>query len=78
MNSPNGKLTNDPFIDIEANFACGDNALMGQPILRMNKARRMGWKGFVDTRESLFEISEETAKIGMLPLMKVDVARLLL
>lgn len=37
----------------------------------MNKARRLGWNGFVDTMESLFEIYSEMGDLGMLPRLKV-------
>lgn len=78
MDSSGGKLTNDPFTDIEANFAFGDGALPSGMTLSMNKARRLGWTGFVDTRESLFEMYSEMVQLGMLPPMKVDRAKALL
>jgi hypothetical protein len=67
-----GKITQDPFADVEAKFTFGDAALRISPSLSMNKARRLGWIGFVDTRESLFEMYSEMAKLGMLPSMKVQ------
>ncbi|CAG9955304.1 unnamed protein product [Clonostachys rosea f. rosea IK726] len=39
--------------------------------LSMNKVRRFGFNGFVDTLESLFEMFQETAEFGALPRMKV-------
>lgn len=75
MASSGGKLTQDPFKDIEANFTFGDAALFASPTLSMNKARRLGWTGFVDTRESLFEMYSEMADLGMLPAMKVREAK---
>lgn len=72
MDESGGTLTLNPFDDVETHFEMGDKALLGLPILSMNKARRMGWTGFVDTRESLFEMYSELVKLGMLPLMKVD------
>jgi hypothetical protein len=74
MKSSGDKITQDPFTDIEVTFEFGDNILLGLPILSMNKARRMGWTGFVDPRESLFEMYSEMAKIGMIPPMKVHQA----
>lgn len=75
MDSSGGKITQDPFEDVEANFMFGDFALFIAPSLSMNKARRLGWTGFVDTRESLFEMYYEMAKLGMLPQMKVREAK---
>ena len=72
MVASGGKITQDPFADVEANFTFGDAALLISPSLSMNKARRLGWTGFVDTSESLFEMYSEMAKLGMLPHMKVQ------
>jgi len=41
----------------------------------MNKARRMGWTGFVDTMEAVFEMYKEMGDLGMVPRMKVGEAR---
>lgn len=78
MAAPGSKLTQDPFTDIEASFTFGDAALFSSPILSMNKARRLGWTGFVDTRESIFEMYSEMADLGMLPAMKVREAKALI
>lgn len=72
MKNSGGQLTDNPFADIEANFVFGDAAFVGICMLSMNKARRLGWTGFVDTIESLFEMYSEMGKLGMLPKMKVD------
>lgn len=57
MKDSGGRLTHDPFEDIEAHFTFGDGAIMGVGgLLSMNKARRLGWTGFVDTVESVFEM----------------------
>ncbi|KAK7223952.1 hypothetical protein V2G26_011955 [Clonostachys chloroleuca] len=40
--------------------------------LSMNKVRRSGFNGFVDTLESLFEMFQETVEFGALPRMKVS------
>ena len=69
-------VKHDPFEDIAGNFTFGDGAFMNIGCLGMNKARRLGWTGFVDTVESLFEMYKEmgpTEKggIGMLPAMHV-------
>jgi hypothetical protein len=57
MRESGGRLTHDPFEDIEAHFSFGDAAAMGLGgCMGMNKARRLGWTGFVDTVESVFEM----------------------
>ncbi|OKL57151.1 hypothetical protein UA08_07631 [Talaromyces atroroseus] len=68
----NGQLTDNPFDDVQENFAFGDQAFRKVPSLSMNKARRLGWTGFVDTFESLFETYSEMGVLGMLPRLKVD------
>jgi hypothetical protein len=72
MKNSGGQLTDNPFSDPEANFVFGDAAFMGMGSLCMNKARRLGWTGFVDTMESLFEMYADMAELGMVPRMKVD------
>jgi len=38
------------------------------PVLHsMDKARKFGWHGFVDSGESLLEVFEDLAKIKMIP-----------
>lgn len=60
MAKSEGRLKHDPFEDIEANFAFGDGALLSsQMCLSMNKARRLGWTGYVDTVEGIFEMYRE-------------------
>ncbi|KAH8697759.1 hypothetical protein BGW36DRAFT_427711 [Talaromyces proteolyticus] len=70
-----GQLTDNPFDDVEANFAFGDQAFRKVPSMCMNKARQLGWTGFVNTIESLFEIYSELGDLGMLPRLKVDKAK---
>lgn len=65
-------VTYDPFADIYHNFTFGDAALMHVGELSMNKARRMGWTGFVDTRESIYEMYDELSALGLLPPMKAN------
>ena len=78
MKASNGKITHDPFEDIEANFAFGDGALLSASMcLSMNKARRLGWTGYVDTIEGIFEMYKEmgaTHGTGMVSDMVVDEA----
>ena len=66
-----GKLTHNPFDDIEAHFTFGD-AVTLRMTLSMNKARRLGWTGFVDTTESIFEMYQDMETLGMLPKLKVN------
>lgn len=40
----------------------------------MNKARRFGFRGFVDSLESIFETFKEMEAYGFLPAMKVTAA----
>lgn len=67
-----GQLTDNPFDDVEANFAFGDQAFRKVPSLSLNKARVLGWTGYVDTIQSLFSIYSELGELGMLPRLKVD------
>ena len=40
----------------------------------MDKSRKLGWHGFVDTSESLLDVFEDLAKLKMIPpVPKVDV-----
>lgn len=71
MSQSSGKLTHNPFEDIQGNFTFADYA--GIPLLLCpNKSRRLGWTGFVDTFESVFEMYREMEHLGMVPSMKVD------
>lgn len=54
MAASGGQLTDNPFEDVVANFSFGDAALIQLNSLNMNKARRLGWTGFVDTIEVSF------------------------
>ncbi|OAP55594.1 hypothetical protein AYL99_10567 [Fonsecaea erecta] len=67
-------LTFDPFEDIEGNFTFSDTVFMTFGPLSMNKARRLGWTGFVDTMESIFEMYQEMNQLGMLPKLEVGEA----
>ena len=75
MEESNGKVTSNPFDDPEENFQMGDAVLIPLATLNMNKARRLGWTGYVDTIESIFEMYVENAKLGLLPDMVVEEAR---
>ncbi|KAF4547945.1 Hypothetical protein D9617_33g038090 [Elsinoe fawcettii] len=69
------KIKTNPFDDVDENFVMADAAHATMGLMSMNKARRMGWNGFVDTREGLFMMFDEMAKMGLLPEMKVKAAR---
>ncbi|EHY58762.1 hypothetical protein HRR83_007488 [Exophiala dermatitidis] len=75
MQPSQGQVSDNPFADPEASFTFGDAALASFGSLCMNKARRLGWTGFVDTIESVFQMYQEMAALGMLPKMKVDKPR---
>ena len=75
MKASDGQLTDDPFQDPQANFEFGDAAFLRVGSLAMNKARRLGWTGFVDTIEAIFEMYFEMGSLGMVPKMKVDKAK---
>lgn len=67
------KLTHNPFEAVKGSFEFGDMivwALVSS--LSMNKARRFGWTGYVDTMEGLFMAYDEMSRIGMLPPMVVE------
>lgn len=53
----------------------GDFAYLAFGTVTMNKARRYGFCGFVDTLESIFELFQGMEKLGTLPLMKVQAAQ---
>lgn len=56
MAASNGQLTDNPFENPEDNFQMGDGCLIAMATMNMNKARRLGWTGYVDTIESIFEM----------------------
>lgn len=66
-----GKITHNPFQDPVAHFSFADAAWLPM-VLCTNKARRLGWTGFVDTMESVFEMYHDMVGLGMLPPMNVE------
>ncbi|KAF2735317.1 NAD dependent epimerase/dehydratase family protein-like protein [Polyplosphaeria fusca] len=55
-------------MDVDRIFGFADGSLMGGTLdLSMNKARKMGWHGFVDTNECIREVLDEFVALGMLP-----------
>ena len=63
-------LTGDSLqeMDIDRIFGFTDGSLMGTPLdLTMNKARKMGWHGFVDSNDAILQVLEEFVTLKMLP-----------
>ncbi|KAJ4349229.1 hypothetical protein N0V95_004765 [Ascochyta clinopodiicola] len=55
-------------MDIDRIFGFTDGSLMGSSLdLTMNKARKMGWHGFVDSNDAIREVLGEFAGLKMLP-----------
>lgn len=55
-------------MDIDRIFGFTDGSLMGTSLdLTMNKARKMGWHGFVDSNEAIIEVLREFVALKMLP-----------
>jgi hypothetical protein len=75
MQQSNGQLTKDMFDDKLQDVFLGDFAFMPIGVLSLNKVRRFGFCGFVDTLESVFEMYTEMETLGLLPPMKVDSAQ---
>ncbi|KAL0929869.1 nad dependent epimerase dehydratase family protein [Colletotrichum truncatum] len=74
MEESGGKITSNPFDDIES-FSLMKWAYHRFGSVCLNKARRFGWTGFVDTMESIFEMYQEMGQFGALPTMQVESAR---
>jgi nucleoside-diphosphate-sugar epimerase len=76
MEESNGKLKVDVFEEGGmGNFDMADFVFykIGQP--SSAKFRRFGFSGFVDTMESVFEMYQDLAKMGVIPAPKVEAAR---
>lgn len=54
-------------MDIDRIFSFTDGSFGGALDLSMNKARKLGWHGFVDTNESMREVLDDFAKLRMIP-----------
>jgi len=75
MEQSNGQLTvNIPEKDKQT-LVMADFSFTYLGTLSGTKVRKFGFSGFVDTIESVFEMYQDMAKLGMLPPMKVDSAR---
>ena len=62
--------------DVDRIFGFFDRMLLRGEIsnLSMNKARKLGWHGYVDTSESILDVFEDFVKLRMIPpVPKVEV-----
>ena len=75
MKQSKGQLKKNLFEGDFQDVFMGDFAFLPFGTLSMNKVRRFGFSGFVDTLESIFEMFQEMGKLGILPPMQVDAAR---
>ncbi|KAH0365847.1 hypothetical protein KCU65_g5764, partial [Aureobasidium melanogenum] len=75
MNNSNGKVRLNVFEGGLENVNMADFVYykIGQP--SSAKFRRLGFSGFVDTMEAVFELYQDFAKMGMIPAPKVDAAK---
>ncbi|KAF4550584.1 Hypothetical protein D9617_16g013720 [Elsinoe fawcettii] len=75
-NDCNGKITLEPFTgDVDEQFMMGDLFTGAFGHCSLNKVRRYGFNGFVDTLESMFETAQEMVTLGQLPYPVVDGAQ---
>ena len=75
MQQSNGELTQNLWKSDLTKMMMSDFGYFRVASLSLNKVRRFGFTGFVDTLESIFEMYQEMAEMGMLSRMKVDAAR---
>jgi hypothetical protein len=75
MKKSGGQLKKNMFDGKSQDVFMGDYSFLPFGTLSMNKARRFGFCGFVDTLESIFEMFQEMEKLGILPPMVVGAAR---
>ena len=75
MAKSNGKVTENPWDGDGKDFLMADFAYLPFGTASMNKTKRYGFSGFVDTLESVFEMFQEMEKLGSLPPMVVDAAQ---
>jgi hypothetical protein len=78
MRKSNGQLRTNVFEGHARDLLMmGDFTCSTFGTLSMNKVGKFGFCRFVDTLENILELFEEMARLGILPPMKVDAARLL-
>ncbi|KAH6642695.1 hypothetical protein C7974DRAFT_385968 [Boeremia exigua] len=74
MAKSNGQVTANPWEGNLSEFFTGGLEYLPVNTASMNKVRRFGFSGYVDTLESVFEMYQEMAALGLLPQMVVDSA----
>lgn len=75
MSKSNGQIEANPFEDGSVDNMMAEFAYLRFGSLSMNKARILGFCGFVDSLESIFESYQDMEKMGLLPPMKVTSAK---
>ncbi|KAM0229616.1 hypothetical protein ACHAPO_009880 [Fusarium lateritium] len=76
MKQSSYKIQLNPFEqDINDTFGLGKYMFALSATVSMNKARRLGWTGHVDSLEASFESLNEMASLGMLPTLEVNEAQ---
>ncbi|KAK5071075.1 hypothetical protein LTR64_007578 [Lithohypha guttulata] len=62
-------LTQKELVDVDRIFGFADGSLCraGALLFSSDKARKMGWHGFVDVNESLLAVFDDLARIKMIP-----------
>jgi hypothetical protein len=62
-------LTQSPFDDTKKNFGVLDAEILTPwpRSISMNRSRKLGWNGFVDTEYAIKEVIGEMAGLGMVP-----------
>jgi hypothetical protein len=67
------KLQGSPFEKAQDTFGLIDGEILGGwgRVLSMNKNRKLGWHGFVDTEESIVDVIKEMAELRLVPPMPV-------
>ncbi|KAF2171853.1 hypothetical protein M409DRAFT_18086 [Zasmidium cellare ATCC 36951] len=75
MQASKGKITANPFDDAGGDLFEQGDFLYANPQPSIAKTRRFGFCGFVDTMESVFEMYQEMAQLGVIPPPLVDAAR---
>lgn len=75
MRETNGQVKKNLFKEDKSEVFMGDFAYLPFDTLSMNKGRRFGFCGLVDTLESFFEMFQELEKLGIVPPMKVGTAQ---
>ena len=64
-------IEGSPFQNPQDSFGLLDAELLGGwgRVLNMNKNRKLGWNGFVDTGESIEEVIREMVELKLVPPM---------